>query len=203
MVLAPRDRLIVTIAAAVIILVALVAFLVYPQFQRFGALNAEVADATAQADAARLQLQERQGFKDRAVETSAKWLRLENQVPENPDLPSLIIELQDTAFKSGVQVVTVTPTLPAADDKVNGVTKIPVMVEILGTWADTVDYMEALMRLDRGIRVLNFSAKVTSDSNVSEKRNTALHAYAVDTVLGLEAYVIPSISATATPAGTH
>jgi type IV pilus assembly protein PilO len=189
--------LIITIAAAVIILVALVAFLVYPQFEKWTALNAEVAAATQQADAAKLQLQERQGFKDRAVETSAKWLRLENQVPENPDLPSLIIELQDNAFKYGVQVALVTPATPTPDDAASGVTKIPIQVEVFGSWDDTVDFLESLMRLDRGVRITDIAASRTSDESVSTRRNVPLHPYAVDTNITLEAYVIPSAAAPA------
>ena len=203
MTLAPRDRLIITIAVAVIIIVALVAFLVYPQYQRWSSLNAQVLAATQQADVARLQLQERQGFKDRAIETSAKWLRLENQVPENPDLPSLIIELQDTAFKYGVQVALVTPSTPAPDDAASGVTKIPVQIEIFGSWADTVDFLEALMRLDRGLRVTDFASARTSDANVAARRNVPLHAYAMDTNISMETYVIPGVSATATPVATQ
>jgi type IV pilus assembly protein PilO len=198
--LSPRDRVVVTIAAAALIVVALIAFLVYPQYQRWQELNAQVAQAQQLENAAKLQLQERQGFKDRAVETSAKWLRLQNQVPDNPDLPALIIELQDTGFKTGVQVVGVTPEIPSAADLSPTVTKVPISVEILGTWADTVDYMESLMRLDRGIRVMNMTTKMTKDIDVTIKRTTPLHGYAVDTILGIEAYVIPSASATSTPA---
>ena len=197
MTIAPRDRLIITIAAAVIVLVALVSFLVYPQFQRWTALNTQVQVATQEADAAKLQLQERQGFKDRAIETSAKWLRLENEVPENPDLPSLIIELQDTAFKYGVQVALVTPSLPSPDAAASGVTKIPVQVEVFGSWADTVDFLESLMRLDRGVRVTNISAARTTDQSVAARRNVPLHAYALDTNVTMETYVIPAATAAA------
>ena len=105
--ISPRDRLIVTIAAAALLVLALIAVLLYPQFQQLDHSARRWSRRHAQADAAKLQLDERRGFKDRAIETNAKWLRLMNQVPETPDLPSLIIELQDTAFDSGVQVVAV------------------------------------------------------------------------------------------------
>jgi Tfp pilus assembly protein PilO len=201
--ISPRDRLIVTIALAVVVVVALVAFLVYPQVQQVGKLSTEVTQATAEAQAAKLQLEERQAFKDRAVETSAKWLRLQNQVPDNPDLPAMIIELQDTAFKSGVQVVTVTPTVPVEDELAPGVSKIPVTIEVIGSWTDTVDYMESLFRLDRGLRVVNVTSRVTENLEVEDKRNAPIHSYGVDSVIVLEAYVIPSASATATPAATQ
>jgi type IV pilus assembly protein PilO len=201
--ISPRDRLIVTIALAVLVVVALVAFLVYPKFQELTRLGDELVTATQEMDGARLQLEQRRAFKDRAIETSAKWLRLQNQVPENPDLPALIIELQDTAFKSGVQVVTVTPSSPVADELAPGVSKIPVTVEVIGSWADAIDFMESMLRLDRGLRVANVTSRVTDNAAVVDKRNSPLHSYGVDSIIVLEAYAIPGTSATATPAATQ
>jgi Tfp pilus assembly protein PilO len=195
--ISPRNRLILTIAAAALVVLALVALLLYPQFQKLSALNSEVAAASAQAEAAKLQLEARRGFKDRAIETDAKWLRLMNQVPDTPDLASLIIELQDTAFDSGVQVVSVTPAQPTL---VSTFQSIPVSVEILGTWSDTVDYAQSLLKLDRGLRVISFNVKVTNDAATSNVRNASLPPYSVDTVIGVEAYMIPSATATPTAA---
>jgi Tfp pilus assembly protein PilO len=195
--ISPRNRLILTIAAAALIVLALIALLVYPQLQQLRALNAQVVEATAQADAAKLQLDERRGFKDRAIETNAKWLRLMNQVPDTPDLASLIIELQDTAFDSGVQVISVTPAVP---QPAVAFQSIPISVEVLGSWADTVDYTQALMKLDRGVRVLTFNVKVTSAAATTDVRNASLPPYAVDSVIGMEAYMIPSATATTTAA---
>jgi Tfp pilus assembly protein PilO len=195
--ISPRNRLILTIAAAALVVLALVAILIYPQLQQYRSLSAQVVEATAQSDAAKLQLDERRGYKDRAIETNAKWLRLMNQVPETPDLASLIIELQDTAFESGVQVVGVTPAQPAVLNKFQS---IPVSVEVLGSWADTVDYVQSLMKLDRGIRVITFNVKTTNNASTTEVQNATLPYYAVDTVVGIEAYMIPSVPETTTAA---
>jgi type IV pilus assembly protein PilO len=194
--ISPRDRLIVTIAVAIVIVLALVALLIYPQFRELGDLNSQVVEANAQADAARLQLEERRGFKDRAIETNAKWLRLMNQVPDTPDLPSLIIELQDVAFASGVQLVVVQPAAVVPKDTYAAV---PVSVEILGTWSDTVDYLEALPKLDRGVRLTSVNVKLVSAGGDVTRRTAKLPAYSVDTLVNMEAYLIPSESAPASP----
>ena len=196
--ISPRDRLIVTIAAALLIVVALVATLVYPQFQRLGELSSQVVEASGKAQAAKLQLDLRRGFKDRAVETNAKWLRLMNQVPDNPDLPALIIELQDTAFKSGVQLISVTPATPSLG---GAYSTVPVQMEILGTWSDTINYMQALMKLDRGTRLVNVTCKVSSND---ERGGGGLPPFSVDTVVNLMTYMIPTAStaaSTTAPAG--
>ncbi len=190
--ISPRDRLIVTIAAVALLVLVLVAALLYPQFQQLSSLNAQVIEAQAQADAARLRLDERRGFKDRAIETNAKWLRLMNQVPDTPDLPSLIIELQDIALASGVQLVAVQPAALTPRDTYSA---IPVSVEILGTWADTVDYLQALPKLDRGVRLTAVNVKVSPNGGDAARRDAKLPPYAVDTIVNMEAYLIPTTAA--------
>ncbi|NTU71090.1 MAG: type 4a pilus biogenesis protein PilO [Coriobacteriia bacterium] len=197
--ISPRDRLVITIVAAVLVLVALIAALVYPQFQQVRKLNTQVIEAEAQADAAKLQLEQRQGFKDRAIETNAKWLGLMNEVPETPDLPSLIIELQDSAYESGVQVISVTPTQPT---QLTGYAAVPISIEVLGTWADTVDYLQSLMKLDRGVRVVGTNVTVAGSGALPERRNSKVPAYAVSSVISIETYLIPAAVETATPSAT-
>ena len=75
-------------------------------------------------------------------------------------------------------------------------------MEVLGSWADTIDYMQALMKLDRGIRVLNSTTTLTSNSSTVEVRNSSLPKYPVRTILALETYMIPSSTTTAAPPAT-
>lgn len=194
--LSPRDRLIAVIAACVVGVLVLFFVLVYPQIGKLGPLDAQIAAAQSSAQAAKLKLAQRQGFRDRAIENNAKWLRLMNQVPDNPDLASLIIELQDTAFKSGVQVVTVSPAQPANKGAFSAIT---VNIEILGSWTDTIDYMQALMNLDRGVRVVNLQTALTTAAGTEDVRDISLPRYAVRSTLNLETYLIPSSVATGAP----
>lgn len=199
--LSPRNRLIATIVAAVLIVILLIAGLIFPQVQKLGVLNDKVDKARVSANAAKLLLSQRQAFKDHAIDTNAKWLRLMNQVPDNPDLPSFIIELQDVAFKSGVQVLSVSPGEPSEQAEPTGTFwLIPVSVEVIGTWADTVDYLQLIMRLDRGVRLGSVNTKVIGSDGALETRNAALQPYALDTMITLETYLIPSGAATSTPA---
>jgi len=184
----PRNRLIITIVAAALLVIALIAVLVYPQVSQLAQLRTDVEEASAQAQVAKAQLEQRRGFKDRAIETNAKWLRLMNQVPDTPDLSSLIIELQDTAFKSGVQLLSVTPAEPATNA---GFWSIPVTVEIAGTWADSVDYMQALIKLDRGLRPMTVNVAGVGSDGEPTRRNASFSPYAVMSNVSIEAYLIP------------
>ena len=108
----PREQIIITVVAVVVVVVAIGAFLVWPQIQKLGALDDDITAARADVASAQALLQTREQSKARASDTDAKWLRLANLVPDQPDLPSLIVELQDAAFASGVQLLGVTPSNP-------------------------------------------------------------------------------------------
>ena len=155
----PREQLILVIVGLLVVLVAVAALLVWPQYQKQKALDEDLAAATAQLQTSKDLLAQRQQIKNRAATTDAQWLRLASLVPENPDLPSLIIDLQDAAFASGVQMNGVAPADPSESPDKSYVL-IPMEVRILGTWADTIDYLKSIDKLNRGIRVVNFTSTV-------------------------------------------
>lgn len=198
--IAPREQFILTVVGSVLLIVIMVALLIYPSYQKMGALDTQITQAKADVSTAKSLLEQRQAIKDRSAQTDATWLTLANQVPDNPDLPALIIELQDAAFDSGVQLVAVTPTKPA--NKVTYVS-VPVQIDVLGTWADTVDYLQRISKLSRALRILQVTASVTDNASQVSRANADLPDYFEASTLTLEAYMIPaSTGATSAPAAT-
>ncbi len=198
--IAPREQFILTVVACVLLIVIMVAALIYPSYKSLSGLDAKIATAQTEVSTAKALLAQRQAIKNRSAETDAKWITLANQVPDNPDLPALIIELQDAAFDSGVQLVGVTPTKPTLD---GSYVTVPVQVDILGTWADTVDYLQRVAKLSRGLRILTVNAEVDSNAQEVSRQNSELPDYFEKTTLILEAYMIPaSNGATQTPTTT-
>lgn len=191
----PREQIILSVAVVVVVLLAIGAFLVWPQFQQLGALDQKISAAHADVSSAQALLAVRMQSKDRASETDAKWLRLSNLVPDGPDLPSFIVELQDAAFASGVQLVAVAPDAPKPTATYY---VVPVQVTVIGTWADTVDYLQRLYKLNRGVRITQSASSRTDNSQQLTRENTPLPDYSLSTVINLETYMIPSTTPTAT-----
>lgn len=187
--IAPREQFILTVVASVLLIVILLAVLIYPTFKKMGVLDSQIAEATTQVSTAKALLAQRQAIKGRAAQTDVTWLTLLNQIPDNPDLPALIIELQDAAFDSGVQLVAVTPA--AASNKGTFVA-VPIQITVLGTWADTVDYLQRLPKLSRALRIRQVTSGVTSNANQASIQNSKLPDYFETSNLGLEAYMIPA-----------
>ena len=191
----PREQIILAIVGVVLVVVAIGAFLVWPQVQQLGAIDGQIATARADVASAQAMLQTVEQSKARASDTDAKWMRLANLVPDGPDLPSLIVELQDAAFASGVQLLGVTPSNPVGNGSYY---TVPIQVQVIGTWSDTVDYLQRLPKFNRGLRVVESSTARTTNDAVKAQANATLPEYAESTTIKLEAYMIP-VAAPATP----
>jgi len=181
-----RDQLIVTAIGLVIVLGLVVGFLVVPQFGKLATLDDEIEQAQADVQVQQSLLTQREEMKDRAAETDAKTLKLGNLVPDRPDLPSLIIELQDIAFASGVKLTAITPSDPTTATAGTYMV-IPIDMTVQGTWTDTVDYLQRIPRLVRGVRTVEFAANVIE----ADETNDA-SPYSQQTLIKIEAYSVPS-----------
>jgi Tfp pilus assembly protein PilO len=186
--LSPRNQFILTIVGLTLLLIALVALLIVPQYTKRNALQQQINQVTQEVSVAKTLLAQRQQIKDRAAQTDAEWLRLANMVPESPDLPSLIIELQDVAFTSGVKMLGITPAVPVVGTTGQYQT-LPISLNVSGSWADNVDYLQRILKIERGLRIVGFSSAGVDDGS------------AVTTNITIEAYMIPATSSTTTATG--
>jgi len=207
--LTPQTELLIGIAIIVAIALALVAVLIVPQFGVLADQDAQLAKAQQDVTSAQATLAQRQSAKNQAAQTQAELMTLQNQVPESPELPTLIIELQDVAADAGLAWVKVEPKEPVNRD---GYAAVPIGVSLEGTWPDTVDYVRRLSRLDRQVRIVSVGIKPLSDPNqqqASEEGGTSTGASTnpssgpvpLASAIQIEAYVMGSMSATVKPAG--
>lgn len=188
--ISPRDQLLLTAVGLIVVLVAVVGFLIVPQVGALRSLDTQIDEARNEVEVQQALLRQREAMKDDAAETDAKSLKLGALVPDRPDLPSLIIELQDIAFASGVKLTAITPAAPT--DSASGTyTVIPLDMTVEGSWTDVVDFLQRLPKLTRGVRTVEFAANVIESEDLSP--------YSSQGFVKIEAYSVPS-SPTADPA---
>ena len=197
----------VAIGAAAIIVVVL---LIVPMFGTMSQLEVDRQTAEQQKQQAQSLLAQLEQAKGRAASTQAELLRIGTELPDSPQLPTLIIELQDMANQSGVMLSTLSPAQPAPIAGKN-VTEIPMTMNITNAaWADLLDFMRRLNKSTRLLRVtdvsISRSAAATGWSAEASAVITPKPSNVLNVALTLKAYVIGSNgqvapSATAPAAG--
>lgn len=201
--ISPRDILIAAVVGIIVVAVILVVLLILPQNTRLQSIDASIKQAEQDITQAQNLLQGRQEAKKRSSMTATELLALSNAVPETPELPSLIIELQDLCAQSGLQFRTLTPGPPGPAWTTQGKApaptylRIPIKMQVFGTWSDTVDFMQRVQKLPRQLRITTVSTIHTEQ--VPANPPDPMPEVPVMTDFGLEAYVIPSASSTAAP----
>jgi Tfp pilus assembly protein PilO len=195
--LSPRYTLILTAVGVFLSVVVLAVVLVVPQFGKLADLKMQIGTADDQVQQAESLVQARQEAKSNAAFTDAALLELAAAVPENPDLPSLIIELQDVAYQSNVQLRRIVP-----GDMVQstGYVIMPVEIEVWGEWTDSVDFVQQVGRLSRQVRIVQTTTAVLDEGDLEEALDE-IEDYGVSTVLQLETYVIPAAADSQTGGG--
>lgn len=135
--------------------------------------------------AARTLLSQRQQIKLNSSQTESELLRLSNELPESPELPTFIIELQDTINESGLEFASLEPDDPVA---YTGYEAIPINIMVEGTWQDVVDLMSRLRRITRQVRIVEFT--VDPGDVDSEATATASAAIPLTAEILIEIYTI-------------
>lgn len=91
-----------------------------------------------------------------ARQTESDLIKLDKLIPTDNQLPSLMIELQQTAADAGVQFMDIKPGAPVAGTP--GATVIPLELKIEGSFFDVNDFL---------YRVENYARMEGNDVNVS------------------------------------
>lgn len=202
--LSPTNELIIAGVVIVALAAAFIGLLIVPQFLAIGEKDRQIAQATQDIQTAQNLLNQRQSVKSQAAGTQADLMRLQNEIPDTPELPTLIIALQDIANASGLEFTKITPTAPASK---SGYTAVPVEVLLQGSWTDVIDYLHRLQGMERQVRVTDVNVKLLVSTTTGTQASTAEQTTPSDTLeadVKMEAYVIGSATATssAPPAAT-
>lgn len=197
-----KQKMAIVVALFVLVGVAAVVIFILPQFSRLDALAQERATAESQRQQAQAVLAQLEEAKGRSAVTEAQLLKIGTEMPDAPQLPTLIIELQDLANASGVQVTSFAPSqpTPAAGAQF---TEITLTTQLTAKWDDLLDYLRRLNGTTRLIRVTNVTINPATDSSESTATSGPI---SLSVSLTMKAYVLGTngtgsgAGATGTPA---
>lgn len=196
--LTSMQKMLAAIALMVVVAVAFVALVIVPKVAQMSALDADLQAAKDEVAQTQTLLNQLQQAKANAAVTQAGLLQLTNQFPENPELPSLIIELQDVSNAAGTRFTSVAPQTPAPVVG-QAYIELPIQVKVSGKWGDILDYMRRIGRMTRAIRVTDVALVPAAAS--TSATDTTPPVLSAD--ISMRAYVMPaSTAAPAPPAAT-
>lgn len=207
--LSAQVQMYIVIALVAVATLAAVFFGIMPIFREASAVEKELASEQAKLEETKAVVKRRQSAKENSAANEVELMRIANRIPDSPQLPGLIIELQDMANAADVELFELTVaeeiTQEALEDgTVPPYSTLQVTVSYVGTkWTDVIAFNRLLAELDRGVRVLTTNyTYVAPDAEHDEKR--------IDGVALIEVYMMdaadlgaptPAASAATPPAG--
>lgn len=183
--LSARNQLVIAIVVLVLAAAAVAAFLVLPQFTQASEVDAQIDAERANLAAARALVERRQSAKAQSAQNEVELMRIANQIPDAPQLPSVIIDLQDVANASGLEFpqITVGEMAPGKDEQgqeTDAYSALPITLVLRGEWADLIEYYRKIDKLDRGVRITSSSFTYVPETDTSEayvQANIVLEVY--------------------------
>ena len=171
--LTPQVQLYIAIGIIVVLAGVFIFLAIVPKFQAVSNVEGEIATAEIELQTAEALLARRQGVKAQAAANEALLMQIANQVPDSPQLPATIIEIQDIANASGVELLTLSaggistpPT--AADGSVPPYNVLSLAVSSKGQWSELIDFSRRLYRLERGTRVTDLAFTYTPETEIED-----------------------------------
>jgi Tfp pilus assembly protein PilO len=163
----PMQKTIALAVAFVVVAAIAVVLVVLPQFTTLSDLETQKATAQQQLQSAQALLARLEDAKSRSAATEAQLLKIGTEMPDSPQLPSLIVELQDIANDAGVSVTSFAPGQPAVAAG-GQYTEISMTTAVTAQWDDLLDYLHRLDDSTRLVRVTNVTiAPATSSTETT------------------------------------
>jgi type IV pilus assembly protein PilO len=106
----------------------------------------------------------------------AELAALSQRVPDQLQVPALLIAIQDAATQTGVTLASLTPSPPVALVGATGISTVGIALNVSGGFAETEQFASALESLKRTFLVSSFSmaggAASTTGASASEIAST-------------------------------
>ncbi len=170
----PRQQVVIAGVGFGLLILALIFFLVLPQIVRMGSLRAEESSARQEYDAAKTTLKQLEDIKKSSRKTETELLRLERRAPEEAELPSLMIQIEDTAKKAGISFVSIIPKDPEqkVDYKI-----VSLEISTNGYFYPLLDFVYRLEKLPRILNVVSIEIKEGEDELPNIETTIKANAY--------------------------
>lgn len=128
-----------------------------PQMAKLDELNKQKVEEEAKIQAAKNMLIMLEGAKKSTATAEIDLIKMANRVPADPELPSLIVEVQNMANDAGVELVSLRPgeLVPAGE-----LSELKVSTVTRGSYVALVDFLRRIEKAPRALKVSSIDIRV-------------------------------------------
>ncbi len=152
-----RNVLILGILGIVTIVVGFYFLLLSPLLQRLDEQAQARDDKQAQLEQVQQEVNELEEVRRNSPEIQRQLLELSKRVPTQPQIPTLVVQVEEIADASGVTQLTVDPEPPTAPDGGGDYQVVPVTMQFNGTYDQMQDFLLRTRNLSRLVTVTDVS----------------------------------------------
>jgi Tfp pilus assembly protein PilO len=187
--------------AVVVLAVLCWFFMLSPLRSDIAAAEQAIEDQRQQIMVAQTALAQAESKREEGRQNQARLLELNKMVPPSVELPSLLLQLQDLADQSGIQLIAVTPSQPRAVGENSPYQIVELALQFTGTYFDVSDFAYRAEQMVAGpgrllaIKTLSLEAGDAGEAGGSPELGVNINLYAY-----ILADVAVSAPATVTPA---
>jgi len=152
-----RNILILGILGIVIIVVGYYFLLLSPLLQRLDEQAQAREDKQAQLEQVQQEVNELEEVRRNSPEIQSQLLELSKRVPTQPQIPTLVVQVEEIADASGVTQLSVDPEPPTAPAGGGDYQVVPVTMQFDGTYDQMQDFLLRTRNLTRLVTVTNLT----------------------------------------------
>lgn len=140
-------------------------FLVSPRNASIAELGDELVVAQDTEQRLRVQIRQLEEINDREVEYLAALAQLESLIPERPLLDEFIEAIFALTNETGVELLTLSPLLPATTEVDSDLREIAISAQIEGQFFEVLGFLFGLNEMERLVRVDSISVSSSIDES--------------------------------------
>lgn len=189
-----KEQIFIAIGVNFLIVILCVIFLWKPQLDKIGSANAELKNKEAEITEKKSELEERKKAKLEAPKVESQSLNLSKSMPEEEDIPSLMVEMDQVANETNIKILKLKFTEPVVTETFS---TIDYEGEMEGTYFNLADFFYEISQMPRQVKIKTIELEHSSEGYplLIAKIKLATYAY---TTKPTTSVVVPKESTTVT-----
>ncbi len=171
-----QEAIAVGLVVIIILTIFFVMFVWKPQMTKLSEIRRAIEEEKKKSEMATITLQRLQALKQEEAEIEKSLIKLSLRMPESPELPSLIVELQELASQSGMDLISISPSPPTSVGEYN---EMALSLNIKGSFnkvkdqgGSLLDFLYRLEHFPRELRVKTISISGEETLTISLQMST-------------------------------